>query len=188
MEFRNFEPPTGQSQFFPMKVAPDDSGIYYHGTSRYFSETIEQQGFQAEYRFVSDEELHVLQKYRHHFTIAGTVYLPYLTGNKPITLAGTSVGALRYIDPSRKGGIAKTLLEDVRLLLSQTEVVAADRGILTSIERRFEPIDREDGIVYAIRLSEGESKRLTGCDPYHARMILPSAILCAMVVPHGFRY
>jgi hypothetical protein len=188
MEYRTFEPPHDEGEFFPMKVPSDDVKIYYHGTSCHFSPIIEGKGFQPEYRFVTDKEMAVLQKYAPRFVLTGTNYLPSLAGNKPITLASTGVGALRYIDPSRKGGIAKTLLDDLRLLLSEAVIANDDRQVLDLVIRRLEPVEYKDGIIYAIGLSNEERKRLEGYDPCHARMIPRSALLCAMVVPHGFRY
>ena len=188
MEYRIFEPPHGEGEFFPVKAPSDDVTIYYHGTSRYFSPMIEEKGFQPEYRFVTHEEMTVLQKFARRFVVTGTNYLPSLAGDKPITLASTGVGALRYIDPGRKGGIAKTLLDDLRLLISEEVVADDDRQVLCLLIRRLEPVDHEDGIIYAIGLSSEERKRLEGYDPYHAHMIPRSALLCAMVVPHGFRY
>lgn len=188
MEFKNFEPPNHDGEFFPTEAPPGDVTIYYHGSSRYFSPVIEKKGFQPDYRFASDDELAVLRKYAHRFVIAGTNYLPSLGGNKPITLAGTSIGAMRYTNPSRKGGIAKTLLDDLRALLSDPGVAADDEAILMSLKRRLEPIEHEDGVIYAIGLRGEERKRLTGCDPYHVNMIPLSGLLYAMVIPHGFKY
>jgi hypothetical protein len=78
METRGFEPSNTKGDFFPVAPPADDVTVYYHATSRLFSPIIEEQGFLPEFRFVSDEELAVLQKHAHRFVVScnGSQFLP----------------------------------------------------------------------------------------------------------------
>ena len=186
----NFEPPNDSGVFFD--VAPRQGATrLYHGTSTWFSDVIEQQGFKLNHRFLTDSELEAVNKHAASMKSLGPEWVWTLGESRRFSLTRFSRQALRYACSSLKGGVYCKLLDDLDNLTraaQENEMTDSDRAMLGTIRHRLEPISRLPGVVYAIDLYESEVVQLTPPgDPTYAPFDIPvDRITYRMLVPVGY--
>jgi hypothetical protein len=189
MDILDFTPPNDSGEFFAGTPA-DGCERFYHGTSRYFLDRITEHGFVVQYRLVNDQEVAVLERYAHRMQNVGATLVWSLGVAKRLSLTRRSMLALSYASSGLRGGIYKSLLDDLTLLLAPDaeQIPEQDAAILAPLKTRLEALETEPGLVCAIDLRPAEIAKLKplGQDPTYAPFdIAPERIIAVMNVPNG---
>lgn len=161
MDTLAFVPPNDRGEFFTGTPA-DGCERFFHGTSQYFMDRISEHGFVVRYRLVGDEEVAVLERYANQMHNVGPQLVWSLGAAKRLSLTRYSTLALDYASGGLRGGIYKSLLDDLTILLAPDveQLPEQDVTVLAPLKARLRALETEPGLVCAIDLQPAEIAKL----------------------------
>jgi hypothetical protein len=111
-----------------------------------------------------------------------------LSVSKRLNLAETCSLAIEYASGTLKGGVARSLHDDLASPLDRKDSHVRDdhRHVLEALRAELDPIVRAPGIVYAVDFSEGDCARLQdriGGLAHAPFDVLPGTISFGVIVP-----
>jgi hypothetical protein len=152
MDILDFTPPNDSGEFFAGTPA-DGCERFYHGRRSTFwigSRNM----VVVQYRLVNDQEVAVLERYAHRMQNVGATLVWSLGVAKRFSLTRKSMLALSYASSGLRGGIYKSLLDDLTILSIPTQSRYPSKTWLSSplLKTRLEALETEPGLVCAIDL------------------------------------
>jgi len=188
MDIFDFVPPNDRGEFFTGTPA-EGCERFYHGTSHCFLDRLSHHGFVVRYQLASDEEVAVLERYALRMQHVGPQLVWSLGVAKRLSLTRHSTLALSYASSGLRGGIYKSLLDDLKVLLAPgaEQLPEGDVAIVAPLKARLEALETEPGLVCAIDLQPAEIAKLNpGQDPTYAPFdIAPERIAAILKVPNA---
>ena len=132
----------------------------------------------------------MLERYANRMQNVGRTLVWSLGVAKRLSLTRSSKLALSYASSGLRGGIYKSLLDDLTILLASDveQLPEQDVTVLAPLKARLQELETEPGLVCAIDLQPAEIAKLNlpGQDPTYAPFdIAPDRIAAIMKVPNA---
>jgi len=175
--------PEEDSDFFPIKTTRAGY-VFYHGTSLWFSQAIEMEGFVAARKFLDTSELIILQKYAHQGNHELALCLSLVTGRSASCFARSSKLAYQYASHPLRGGNYFNIYNTLTQAIQAGEIPASNLDVINVI-KKLEPLSLLGGVVYALEFTDEDLKHFARSpDTVDAYIDVPEdRIVARMEVP-----